>query len=138
MIPMKEAQASKPTPMVRSLVSPVVGKDRGELTHASQAVADLLGGLPTPEQYAARRAALKARIQRTIDDPDCHDSLAGRAADLVVLHGVPVSEIDAVLDSLTRARRQNAFKKGAGQYANGAFRRLARRHGLDWGKADDG
>ncbi len=139
MIPMKEAQASKPTPMVRSLVSPVVGKDpRGRLTHASQAVADLLGILPTPEQYAARRAALKARIHQTIADPECHDSLAGRAADLVVLHGIPVSEIDVILDSLTRARRQNAFKKGAGQYANGAFRRLARRHGLDWGKADDG
>ena len=154
MIPMKEAQASEPTPMEESLVSslvgtparglrsrdvsPVVGKDRGEPTHASQAVADLLGSLPTPEQYAARRAALKARIHQAISDPDCHDSLAGRAADLVVLHGIPVSEIDVILDSLTRARRQNAFKKGAGQYANGAFRRLARQHGIAWGKADDG
>ena len=131
---------SEPTPMQRSLVSPVdPGRATAEPAHASQAVAELVGRLPTPEEYAVRREALKARIQRTIADPQCHDSLAGRAADLVVLHGVPVSQVDAILDSLVRARRQNAIKKGsAGAYANGAFGRLARRHGIDWGKADDG
>ena len=120
--------------MVRSLVSPVVG----DPSHASQAVAEAIGHLPTPEEYAARRAALKDRIQRTIADPNCHDSLAGRAADLVVLHGIPVAQVDVILDSLVRARRLHGFKKGPGHYANGAFRRLARQHGIDWGKADDG
>lgn len=125
--------------MEESLVSPRSAGAAGEPTHASQAVAELVGRLPTPEEYAVRREALKARIQRTIADPQCHDSLAGRAADLVVLHGVPVAQIDAILDSLSRARRHNALKKGsAGAYANGAFGRLARRHGIDWGKADDG
>jgi hypothetical protein len=141
--PMKEAQASEPTPMEESLVSlESAGAGRAELraepAHASRSVADVMGSLPTPEQYAARRSALKARIARAIADPDCHDSLAGRAADLVVLHGVPIGQVDAILDSLTAARRRGRINTTPGAWANGAFRRLAHDSGLDWGKADDG
>ncbi len=151
--PMKEAQASEPTPKKNqeSLVSPRsagVQCERTEPTDRRAADLDALrvghaiaAVLPKPltaDQRRALRDRLKARIAERIDDPECHDSLPGRVADMVVWEGVDEAKVNKILDSLAYARKHNKILTKPGQWVNGAFKRLAREHGIAWGKADDG
>ena len=80
---------------------------------------------------AGRKARIVARILEAVADPDFHPSIAGRAADLVTVHGLPPRDLLHILDDLAAMRATGRLTNPGGFFLTKA-RALAARHGLPW------
>jgi len=78
-----------------------------------------------------QKARIVARIIAAVADPDFHPSIAGRAADLVTVHGLPPHDLLHVLADLGAMRKAGRLTNAGGFFLTKA-RALAARHGLPW------
>ena len=78
------------------------------------------------ERKFASRQRIKQHIQRVLGDPEMHDSLPGRAADLVCEHGLSEQRINEVLDFICEKRRSGKLNpQDVGRYFNRCYQRMA-------------
>ena len=78
-----------------------------------------------------QKARLVARILAAVADPDFHPSIAGRAADLVTVHGLPPADLKHILADMA-AMRDAGRLTSPGGFFHAKARELAARHGLPW------
>ena len=105
----------------REPVETGTGSAREAAGHVGYAVAAALDGFCSRTQQSEQKAALEARLIAAVNDPEMHRSVAGKAADLVVFHGIPMREIERVLRDIQELRRAKAQGKGAGLRSPGRF-----------------
>ncbi len=80
-----------------------------------------------------QKQRLEARIMQAVSQTAFDRSIAGRAADLVVHHGVPLRDLEQILTDLREMRRAGSLKNAGGFFHNKA-RKLAAVHGAPWPK----
>jgi len=78
------------------------------------------------------RRRLRDDIKRAVNDPSMHESIAGRAADLVVQHDVPMDRLLGCLRELEEAKRSKRGVDSAGAWFFSKVSALASEYGLDF------
>jgi hypothetical protein len=96
------------------------------------ALAAAIDGLNRRSDPLALKEALKAEIRAALRDLKAHDSLVGRAAELVTIHSVPVEELRKVLASIDVTRAGGRLRSGPGALFNHKIRQLAEQFGVPW------
>lgn len=98
---------------------------------AAVAVAEALGNFQDATTPLVQKRKLEQRIRDVVADPKCARYVAGRAADLVVFHGVALHDLDRILADVA-AMRAGGSLKSPGAFFHAKARALAGRHGIDW------
>jgi len=113
--------------------------DNEEPAHFAPAIAEALNTFQESSKPGQQRQRLKDRIIREVGDGGMHPSIPGRAADLVVYHGVPLRDLDHILIDMREMRRAGTpWKTSPGAFFCWKAKTLAKRHGIEWGsKADE-
>lgn len=102
--------------------------------------AELKGSTPRSNSDAEASAAVAeekrrivTRIESVVGDAGMQDYITHAAADLVVLHGVPLCELERILGDL-KAMRGAGSLISAGRFFHSKVRKLAAQHGKPWPK----
>ena len=110
-----------------------------EAVAAGRAVATAAAGEVVPQPSPDRqnqKTRIVGRIIAAVADPAFHPSIAGRAADLVTVHGLPPRDLLHVLADLDAMRAAGRLTNAGGFFLTKA-RQLAARHGLPWPNPKD-
>jgi hypothetical protein len=75
------------------------------------------------------------RIRQVVRDKAMHPSIVGRAADLVIHHGVPFEELRAILADVEAMRAAGSLRS-AGRFFHAKIKALAARFGAPWSTAN--
>jgi len=96
------------------------------------AVAEALGRFEDATTPTEQKRRLEARIRGVVADPSMHRYVAGKAADLVIFHHVPLRDLERILGDVEAMRQGGGFRRSAGAFFHAMIQRLAARRGIDW------
>ncbi len=99
----------------------------------AEAIAATVDEVAHPLQQKRR---LERRILNVVRDPKMGKYVAGKTADLVVFHDVPLRDLEKILGDV-EAMRQAGTLRSAGAFFHMKVQQLAARYGVPWRKSKD-